>query len=139
MTSRKVAPLRFAQNANIVGRTLYRKNTAVEAIVLKKKYFNYIKEVQAAINENTPVIVALTKCLSTFYGTNDNDNNIDVATDKNKFTIKVFSTLLKTFASSKILLSKFLRVKKKITILLLVKKDLFKSLKKHSSAIKSIF
>ena len=103
MSSRKVAPanLGFAQNANIVGRTLYRKNTAVEAIVLKKKkYFNYIKEVQAAINENTPAIVALTKCLPTFYGTNDNDNNIDAATDKSKFTIKVFSTLLKTFASS---------------------------------------
>ena len=102
MSSRKVAPvnLGFAQNANIVGRTLSRKKTAVELIVLKKKYFNYIKEVQAAINENTPAIVALTKCLPTFYGTNDNDNNIDAATDKSKFTIKVFSTLLKTFASS---------------------------------------
>ena len=101
MSSRKVAPanLGFAQNANIVGRTLYRKNTAVEAIMLNK-YYKYIQQVKAAINdENKTAIQALTDSLKLLY---DNDDDDDADTGNDTLTLEIFGKILKLLSSSSV-------------------------------------
>ena len=93
MSTRKVAPakLGFAQNADIVGRVLHRRNTAVETIF--QKYINYIKEVNDKINQNTSAIEALTSSLS-LLKKSDEDTSNDIV------TIEFFSKILNCLTSN---------------------------------------
>ena len=93
MSTRKVAPanLGFAQNADIVGRVLHRRNTAVETIF--QKYINYIKAVNDKINQNTSAIEALTSSLS-LLKKSDEDTSNDIV------TIEFFSKILNCLTSN---------------------------------------
>ena len=93
MSTRKVAPanLGFAQNADIVGRVLHRRNTAVETIF--QKYINYIKEVKDKISQNKSAIDAVKSSLS-LLKKSDKDTSNDI------LTIDVFSKILNGLTSN---------------------------------------